>query len=157
MTRVFQVGDIVRIRPHSASEKRLYPLNWNASMDDWEDLCGIVVSAHKKDTNDGENRYILMPCAEDYTIKPGDDFRVLTDGSRRQMFSFVESSLSLKRLSPWRSIPVGEEPLPLVGEWDEATTKRFVSAINWTSTGVTINGVTVLPSCIPHANLFTTF
>lgn len=157
MTRVFQVGDIVRIRPHSASEKRTYPLSWHTSMDDWEGLCGVVVSAYKKDTNDGENRYILMPCAEDYTSKPGDDFCVLTDGGRRQMFSFVESSLSLKRLSPWRSIPVVEEPLPLVGEWDEATTKRFVSAINWTSTGVTINGVTVLPSCIPHANLFTTF
>ena len=157
MTRVFQVGDIVRIRQHSASEKRTYPLSWNASMDDWEDLCGVVIAAHKRNGQEDEHRYILMPCAEDYTIKPGDDFRALTDGSRRQSFSFIGSSLSLKRLSPWRSIPVGDEPLPLVGEWDEVTTKHFVSVISWTNTGVAINGVIVLPSRIPHTNLFTTF
>ena len=157
MTQVFQVGDIVRVRTHYTGEKQDYPLNWNKRMDDWEELCGIVTIAHMKAPHEAENWHVLLPCPFGFTIKPGDDFRAMTDKSRRQPFSFVESSLTLVHRSPWRSIQVNGGPLPLVGEWDEHTTKRFAQEIRWTGHGVTVNGVIVLPSRIPHTNVFTTF
>lgn len=148
MTQPFQIGDIVRIRTHYTGEKQDYPLNWNERMDDWEELCGIVAIAHMKAPHEAENRYVLLPCPFGFTIKPGDDFRAMTDKSRR---------LTLVHRSPWRSVPVNGGPLPLVGEWDEHTTKQFAQEIRWSGHGVTVNGVIVLPSRIPHANVFTTF
>ena len=157
MTRVFQIGDIVRIRAHSTSEKDQYPLSWNRAMDDWEGLCGMVIAACRKPSNEAEHRYNLLPCPEGFAPKPGDDFRTQMDGKRRQTFGFVGSSLTLVKRSPWRSVPLNGGPLPLVGEWDENTTKQFTQDIRWSRSGVTINYVTVLPSRIPHTNMFTTF
>lgn len=157
MTQVFQIGDIVRIRTHSTSEKDRYPLSWNKSMDDWECLCGMVIAACRNPSDEAEHRYNLLPCPEEFVLKPGDDFRTQMDGKRRQTFGFVGSSLTLVKRSPWRSVPVNGGPLPLVGEWDENTTKQFTQNIRWAGSGVTVNYVTVLPSRIPHTNMFTTF
>lgn len=157
MTRVFQIGDIVRIRAHSTSEKDQYPLSWNRAMDDWEGLCGMVIAACRKPSDEAEHRYNLLPCPEGFAPKPGDDFRTQMDGKRRQTFGFVGSSLTLVKRSPWRSVPLNGGPLPLVGEWDENTTKQFTQDIRWSGSGVAINYVTVLPSRIPHTNMFTTF
>ena len=157
MTQTFQIGDIVRIRTHSANEKDRYPLSWNRAMDDWGGLCGMVIAACRKPSDEAEHRYNLLPCPEGFAPKPGDDFRTQMDGKRRQTFSFVGSSLTLVKRSPWRSVPVNGGPLPLVGEWDENTTKQFTQDIRWSGSSVAINYVTVLPSRIPHTNMFTTF
>ena len=105
MTQVFQIGDIVCIRAHSTSEKDRYPLSWNKSMDDWEGLCGMVIAACRKPSDEAEHRYNLLPCPEEFVLKPGDDFRTQMDGKRRQTFGFVGSSLTLVKRSPWRSVP----------------------------------------------------
>lgn len=142
MTQAFQIGDTVRVDL------------WSPNTCQFKSRIAVVIHAYI----DTYGRYACLLYPIDETqferVSPGTAYRDIKPQAGSYVMCFAEE-LTLVYPSPWRTIPVKGELLPMVGDTFGSRNIR-VNSVNWTPAHVSVNGVRHSKSTAPKSK-FTTF